>query len=99
MTDVYRALAHPSRREILAALTKGPLSAGDIADALNIAKPTLSGHLGVLKDADLVDVERRGVTLIYRINASVAEETMANLMSLFRVGEAAPKRRSARGRA
>ncbi len=95
MTDVYRALAHPSRRDILAALTKAPLSAGEIADKLKIAKPTLSGHLGVLKEANLVDVERRGVTLIYRINVSVAEETAANLMSLFRVGEAAaPKGRA-----
>lgn len=93
MTDVYKALAHPSRREILSALTKAPMSAGAIAEQLNIAKPTLSGHLSILKEADLVDVERQGVTLIYRINVSVAEETAANLLSLFRVG-AMPRRRS-----
>ena len=95
MSDVYRAIAHPSRREILSVLAKAPLSAGEIADALKIAKPTLSGHLNILKDADLVDVERQGVTLIYRINMSVAEETASNLLSLFRVGKgAAPKRRT-----
>lgn len=100
MTDVYRALAHPSRRDILSALTKKPLSAGEIAERLKIAKPTLSGHLNILKEADLVDVERRGVTLIYRVNVSVAEETAANLMSLFRIGKkSSPMTRAVKGRA
>jgi DNA-binding transcriptional ArsR family regulator len=100
MTDVYRALAHSSRRDILSALTKEPLSAGEIAERLKIAKPTLSGHLNILKEADLVDVERRGVTLIYRVNVSVAEETAANLMSLFRIGEtSSPVTRTVKGRA
>jgi len=47
----------------------------------------LSGHLNILKAANLIDVERRGVTLIFRINVSVAEEVISNLMSVLQVGE------------
>jgi DNA-binding transcriptional ArsR family regulator len=100
MADVFRALAHPTRRDILSALAEAPLSAGEIAERLKISKPTLSGHLNILKETDLIDVERQGVTLIYRINVSVAEETAAHLMSLFRVGEKrAPERRAVKKRA
>lgn len=92
MTDVYKALAHPTRRKILSLLTEDFFSAGDIATRLGIANSTLSGHLSILKNAKLIDVERRGVTLIFRINVSVAEETTSHLMSLFRVGETSTKK-------
>ncbi|MEL7487753.1 MAG: metalloregulator ArsR/SmtB family transcription factor [Pseudomonadota bacterium] len=101
MTDVFKALAHPARREILSILSKGAASAGDLADQFSIAKPTLSGHLNILKEAQLVDAERRGTTLIYRINASVAEEALSGFMSILGVGETAPARatRPSKGRA
>jgi DNA-binding transcriptional ArsR family regulator len=56
-----------------------------------VAKPTLSGHFNVLKAADLISVERRGTTLLYRLNLSVMEEAIAALMEL------AGSRRSRRG--
>ena len=82
MSDVFDALAHPVRRKILKVLRKGPLSAGDIAEKFDLAKPTLSGHFTVLKAADLVTVERKGTSLIYRVNLSVLEEAMAALMDI-----------------
>ncbi|MEL6506331.1 MAG: autorepressor SdpR family transcription factor [Pseudomonadota bacterium] len=90
MTDIYKALAHPVRREILMMLRTRAHTAGEIAEMFSMTKPSLSGHFSVLKDADLVTVERSGTTLIYRINMSVAEDAMAGLMALFRIGEAAP---------
>ncbi|MEO1150623.1 MAG: autorepressor SdpR family transcription factor [Pseudomonadota bacterium] len=90
MADIYKALAHPVRREILAMLRTRAHTAGEIAETFSMTKPSLSGHFAVLKDADLVTVERSGTTLIYRINLSVAEDAMASLMALFRIGEAAP---------
>lgn len=87
MNEVYKALAHPLRRQILARLRDRAHSAGEIADIFDIAKPTLSGHLNVLKSADLVSVERRSQTLLYRINNSVLEETLAGLMELFQINE------------
>ena len=82
MNEVFEALAHPVRREILKLLRKRAMSAGDLAEHFTIAKPTLSGHFAVLKAADLVTTERQGTTIIYRLNMSVMEETLAAFMAL-----------------
>lgn len=82
MNEVFEALAHPIRRDILKLLRKRPMSAGDIAEHFPIAKPTLSGHFTVLKHAGLVQTERKGTTIIYRLNMSVVEEALAAFMAL-----------------
>lgn len=82
MSDVFDALAHPVRREILKLLRNGAMSAGDLADNFDLAKPTLSGHFTVLKHAGLVTTERKGTTILYRLNMSVLEEALAAMMSL-----------------
>ena len=87
MSDVYKALSHPVRRKIIALLREQARSAGDIADAFDLSKPTLSGHFNVLKAAGLITDERRGTTLIYRVNVSVLEDAIAGLMDLFKIGE------------
>ena len=91
MSDVFHALAHPARRKILKLLRKGAMSAGDIADRFDLAKPTLSGHFAVLKAADLVTTERQGTTILYRVNMSVLEEATAALMDLAGVQAKAKK--------
>ena len=82
MNEVFEALAHPVRREILKLLRKRPMSAGELAEHFTIAKPTLSGHFSVLKKADLVTTERQGTTIIYQVNMSVMEEALAAFMAL-----------------
>ena len=82
MNEVFEALAHPVRREILKLLRKRAMSAGELAEHFTIAKPTLSGHFTVLKNADLVSTERQGTTIIYRLNLSVMEEALAAFVSL-----------------
>jgi DNA-binding transcriptional ArsR family regulator len=82
VSDVFGALAHPVRRKILKLLRDGPMSAGDLAAHFDLAKPTLSGHFTVLKAADLVTSERKGTTILYRLNMSVLEEAMAALMAI-----------------
>jgi DNA-binding transcriptional ArsR family regulator len=86
MSDVFDALAHPVRRKVLALLRKRPMSAGELAEHFDIAKPTLSGHFAVLKSADLVTTERKGTTITYRLNMSVMEEAAAAVMALAGVG-------------
>lgn len=86
MNHVFKALADPTRREILKLLRKGPLSAGEIADRFPQGRSTLSAHFNVLKAADLVITERRGQTILYSLNASVFEDTMAALMDVFGAG-------------
>jgi DNA-binding transcriptional ArsR family regulator len=78
---VFEALSHPVRRKILALLRNGPLSAGELAEHFDIAKPTLSVHFAKLKDADLVSVERRGTSLIYHLNMSILEEALSGFLS------------------
>ena len=91
MTDVYKALAHPARRKILAMLRQRAHTAGELAEAFDLSKPTLSGHFNVLKAANLITDERRGTTLIYRANISVLEDALTGLMDMFRIGDAAPE--------
>jgi DNA-binding transcriptional ArsR family regulator len=81
INDVFEALSHPVRRKILALLRKAPMSAGELAEHFDIAKPTLSVHFAKLKDADLVSVERRGTSLIYHLNMSILEEALSGFLA------------------
>jgi len=84
---MYQALAHPARRRILKLLGLGPLAAGEIAEQFDVSKPTMSGHFNVLKDAGLIQAERDGTTIRYRLNASVLEEAAAAILNLLGTGE------------
>ena len=96
MNRVYEALADPTRREILSMLSRGDLSAGEIAAAFAISKPSISHHLSVLKQADLVEARREGQSLIYTIHTTVLEDALSSLMGLVRVGEPEAGRKKGR---
>jgi DNA-binding transcriptional ArsR family regulator len=85
--DVFRALADPSRRKVLRLLSQRPLSAGQIADHFDFTKPTLSRHLKVLRQADLVVTERHGTRIEYSANLSVLEDTLVGLMNGLGLGD------------
>ena len=87
MSEVYKALADPTRRKILQLLREREMSAGDIAEHFELAKPTLSGHFAVLREARLVTPEKTGTTIIYRLNVSVLEEALMALMDAFKLQE------------
>jgi len=76
LQSTLRALADPIRREILNLLKKGRLSAGEITDHFDVTAASISRHLSVLKDADLIRDERQGKFIYYDLNASVLEEIM-----------------------
>lgn len=90
MNEVFKALSHPVRRRIIAMLRDGPRASGDIAAHFDMAWPTVTGHLNALKDAGLVETERDGASILYRLNISAAEEAVAFLMDLTKAGVAAP---------
>ena len=71
-----KALADPIRREILNLLKKGRMSAGEITEKFDITGASISRHLSVLKEADLIRDTREGKFIIYELNASVLEEIM-----------------------
>ena len=74
--NTLRALADPIRREILNLLKKGALSAGEITEHFEVTAASVSRHLSVLKEADLIRDTREGKYIIYELNASVLEEIM-----------------------
>lgn len=82
-SNVYKAIAHPVRRDILKRLRVGPQSAGDLAADYDMSKPSLSAHFTVLKDADLVFTKRQGNHIHYHLNVSVAEDILSAIMDLF----------------
>lgn len=89
LATVLKALNHPIRRDIIARLKDGPMTAGDLADAYSVSKPTMSTHFAALKEADLIEGQKDGVTITYHLNATVAEEAMASLMHLLGTGQSA----------
>jgi len=82
MSDIFKALSSPVRRDILFMLRDRDMTAGEIADRLPVGKATLSGHFNVLKAADLVRTERQGTTIVYSLNMSVVEELLAMTAAL-----------------
>ncbi len=80
--SAFVALADPTRREILALLRGGSLTAGELSERFALSKPTLSHHFKVLRAAGLVRAERRGTSLVYTLQANVLEELAAELLEL-----------------
>lgn len=93
MDEMFDALAHPTRRRILELLRSGGKSAGELADAFAVSKPTMSGHFAKLRAAGLIQAEQRGNSTIYTLNLSVLEEVMMTFMGRLRVGDAAAEKR------
>ena len=74
--NTMRALSDPIRREILSLLKTGRMSAGDIVDHFDVTGASISRHLSVLKEADLIRDTREGKYIYYELNASVLEEIL-----------------------
>ncbi len=85
MSDsLFKALADPTRREVLKRLQAGPATAGELAREFPQAKATLSHHFNVLKTANLVRSERRGQHVVYSLNTSVFEDLARMMADLFK---------------
>ena len=76
LQNTLKALSDPIRREILKLLKNGRMSAGDIVAHFDVTGASVSRHLSVLKDADLIRDQREGKFIYYELNASVLEEIM-----------------------
>ena len=87
MNQVYKAIADHTRREIIRLLREEDLCAGDLALNFELSKPALSKHFSILKKADLVVDYKEGNFVYYRLNVSVLEESLMQLMHLFNLGE------------
>lgn len=78
----FKALSDPTRRKILHLLRAKDMTAGEIADRFKISKPSISHHLNILKQADLVQDERQGQNIIYSLNTSVFDELVGWFLTM-----------------
>ncbi|HYX01148.1 MAG TPA: autorepressor SdpR family transcription factor [Reyranella sp.] len=86
MNLVFKALSDPTRRRILQLLRERPMTAGQIADHFDFAKPTLSAHFAVLREADLVESEKVGTSITYSLKLSVLEDALLSFAETVGVG-------------
>jgi DNA-binding transcriptional ArsR family regulator len=76
LNTLFKALNDPTRREILEMLKDGDLTAGEIADKFNISKPSISHHLDLLRQAELVTSVKEGQFIYYSLNTTVMDEIL-----------------------
>ena len=86
MKDIWGAMADPTRREILTMLQKQDMTAGDIAARFESSNATISHHLKILREAELVIPEKEKQTITYRLNMTVFQEFLAGLAAVFGTG-------------
>jgi len=82
MNYLFKALNDETRRQILELLKDKDMTAGDIANAFNISKPSISHHLDILKRANLVSSEKTGQFITYSINTTILEDVLQWIITL-----------------
>jgi DNA-binding transcriptional ArsR family regulator len=93
ITRTFRALADPTRRQILQELKEGELSAGEIGSRFTISGPSISRHLAILKSADLVSERREGNRIYYRLEPEQIANTVGDFLSAVCPTQLAHRRR------
>jgi DNA-binding transcriptional ArsR family regulator len=88
MNTVFKALADPTRRKVLELLRQRPMTAGELSDRFAVSKPTMSAHFAVLREAGLIDADKQGATITYRLKLSVLEDALLGFAQVFGIGTA-----------
>ncbi len=83
MSKAFKALGDETRREILKMLNKRDMSAGEISDHFDMSKPSISKHLEILREAELISSEKKGQFVIYSINTSIIQEVLGGFLEIF----------------
>jgi DNA-binding transcriptional ArsR family regulator len=83
VNEVFKALSDPTRRRVLQLLRERPMSAGELSDHFPVSKPTMSAHFAVLQAAGLIEAEKSGRTIVYRLVMSVLEEALLGFAQTF----------------
>lgn len=82
MNKLFKALNDQTRRDILELLRQQDMTAGEIADHFNISKPSISHHLDILKQAELVEADKQGQFIYYSLNTTVVDEILKWVIQL-----------------
>lgn len=83
MSTIFKALSDPTRRKVLQLLQAGPMVAGELAACFDVSKPTMSAHFAVLTGAGLIEAEKNGRSITYRLKMSVLEEALLGFAQTF----------------
>lgn len=83
MGRIFKALSDPTRRRVLQLLRARAMTAGELAEHFDVSKPTMSGHFAVLREADLIDGNKRGTTITYRLKMSILEDALLGFAHTF----------------
>jgi DNA-binding transcriptional ArsR family regulator len=83
MNEAFKALADPTRREILRILREGEKTAGELAERFDMSKPSVSHHFGILKQAHLIASRRAGQQIYYSLNTTVWQDFLTMFYDLF----------------
>ncbi len=83
MNRIFKALSDPTRRRVLQLLHQRPMTAGELADEFDLSKPTMSAHFAVLRGAELIDADKKGTTITYRLKLSVLEDGLLSFAEAF----------------
>ncbi|HOY77439.1 MAG TPA: autorepressor SdpR family transcription factor [Hyphomonadaceae bacterium] len=86
MSDIFKALADPTRRKVLELLRERPMTAGELCGHFPVSRPTMSAHFAVLREADLVETTKIGTTITYQLKLSVLEDALLSFAGLFGLG-------------
>jgi DNA-binding transcriptional ArsR family regulator len=95
MSDVFRALADPTRRKVLELLRQQPMTAGELSERFPVSRSTMSAHFSVLREAGLIDSVKIGTTITYQLRLSVLEDALLGFARLFSTGAEQPAPASA----
>ena len=90
MSTVFKALADPTRRQILQLLRRKPMNAGELAEHFPVAKSTLSAHFAILREADLIEASKSGTVITYMLKVSVLEEALLGFADTVGIGVPKP---------
>jgi DNA-binding transcriptional ArsR family regulator len=91
MSTIFKALSDPTRRQVLQHLQQGPMGAGELADLFDVSKPTMSAHFAVLVSAGLIEPEKQGRTITYRLKLSVLEDALLAFAQTFGLNVTRPE--------
>lgn len=82
MNAIFKALNDETRRQIVELLKERDMNAGEIADHFNMSKPSISHHLDILKQADLITGDKKGQFVIYSLNTTILEDILTWILTL-----------------
>lgn len=82
MNSLFKALNDETRRKIVELLKEGDMNAGEIADKFKISKPSISHHLDLLRQADLISSEKKGQFIVYSLNTTILEDLLSWILTL-----------------